>query len=703
MNQSLKKTTLFSTAAFLFLLPTLNTQASITQFKYDMSNGTKTITNPDNREIKYYYDIIDRLDKIELLDTSPPVVFDFDYREEIDGVLQELTDTIKEITYPDVDGNITRTKFSYDDFDRLAAIKDFDSVSDLLTFKYDHKDRLTRIGYPGNGQACYEYDGDGRLTRVGRIHSPDTTIKCFEADEITNYSFDTYGRLIKVSYPNDIERYIKYDAVTGQVKSFGYINANDGLIYSDSFKYIPGTKLYYSITRTTALEEKTTFYQYDAYERITQITEHNGRQTTFTYDPFGNRTEEKIVNIKDASSIAAPEQKAYGNYRYVFTPNSNRLNEIYLNDVLLESFIYDNNGRITSRSHSVDGDTTYTYEDRGYLTQVQKAGLIIDYTYDALGNRKSKTVNGETTYFLGAPIFGFQRTLLELSKDEATNDLLIKTSYVHAGSSVLKEEGFVLNRDTDLYYLNDGIVGSLTHAVDLNGEIKTGYEYDAFGTRTQTVSTAQDSNKHFGYTGEMFDDSTGLLYLRARYYDPKLGRFISADPFLGRLEQPVTQNRFIYVHNNPLLFVDPSGLASSYNNYPYQVYNSFVSNFFGNEINEIQQETDLLIEDYATQIGQTMHDPEFWKDNATWFNTAGTASLILGPEAIPAAAVLTGLGATSNYIASNLAQDTNQYYQESALDIMFMLFPQSYAVSVLTPPVMNYVIDYYEGPVKPCP
>jgi len=57
----------------------------------------------------------------------------------------------------------------------------------------------------------------------------------------------------------------------------------------------------------------------------------------------------------------------------------------------------------------------------------------------------------------------------------------------------------------------------------------------------------------------MQDAESGLLYLRARYYDPAIGRFISADPYLGRMAEPVTQNRYIYVHNNPLLYSDPSG------------------------------------------------------------------------------------------------------------------------------------------------
>jgi len=109
--------------------------------------------------------------------------------------------------------------------------------------------------------------------------------------------------------------------------------------------------------------------------------------------------------------------------------------------------------------------------------------------------------------------------------------------------------------------LHEGKVGSITHTVDMNGSIRNEYDYDTFGTRSHVKTAGTGSNQNFGYTGEMLDAESGLLYLRARYYDPSIGRFISADPYLGRMAEPVTQNRYIYVHNNPLLFVDPSGMV----------------------------------------------------------------------------------------------------------------------------------------------
>jgi len=135
---------------------------------------------------------------------------------------------------------------------------------------------------------------------------------------------------------------------------------------------------------------------------------------------------------------------------------------------------------------------------------------------------------------------------------ELAPDMSIKASYVYAGPQLLKEEPSATDRSLDLYMLHEGKVGSITHTVDMNGSVRNEYDYDTFGTRSHVKTVDTGSNQHFGYTGEMLDAESGLLYLRARYYDPSIGRFISADPYLGRMAEPVTQNRYLYVHNNPL-------------------------------------------------------------------------------------------------------------------------------------------------------
>ncbi len=649
---------------------------STTSYSYDIPANSTTKINPDLTKIKQTYDNVNRLDTLQLIgaDNIAIETFNFTY---------DLTDQITNIT-----GSNGETTFGYDDFDRLASIRDFGSAGDLLTFAYDHKDRLTWITYPGNGRVCYQYDPDGRLTRVGRVYQNNTALICSGADEITDYSFDNRGRLIKVLLPNGIERFLDYDNTEGQLSAFGYKNANGRLIYRDAFKYVPGSSLYFSITRTTPTEQNTTYYEYDAYERVTKVTEADGRQTTYGYDAFGNRVSENVTNIKDPSATNDSNKKDYGLYTYEYPAKSNRLNRVLLNDQVLESFAYDNNGRMASRTLVGDGasiTTTYGYDVRGYLINVNKPSLTVSYTYDAFGNRKSKTTNGETINYLAAPIFGMQRTLLELAPD-----MTIKSTYVHAGNSILKEEPSATNRETDLYYLNDGIVGSVTHAVDMSGKVQSAFDFGTFGVRTQTQTSAQNSNSSFGYTGEMFDDATGLLYLRARYYDPGLGRFISPDPFLGRLEQPVTQNRYIYVHNNPLLFTDPSGLESD----------AWVAEWTGFGYDEVDFENEWVPGLPNPQMSpdiqlKFLRDPSFWNDASTKFGRAAFASALFGPEVWPATAIFAGLSGGAKGFEYYLQPNFEQFSQEQAIKITSSFIPGRSAYGDFAEAgVSYYFIDY---------
>lgn len=110
---------------------------------------------------------------------------------------------------------------------------------------------------------------------------------------------------------------------------------------------------------------------------------------------------------------------------------------------------------------------------------------------------------------------------------------------------------------TSREYLLADALGSTRNLTDSTGSVVKSLEYDVFGSiRTQsgTASTG------FKFTGEQTDDESGLIFLRARYYDPEIGRFISKDPHPGYADISQSLNRYIYVQNNPINFIDPSGL-----------------------------------------------------------------------------------------------------------------------------------------------
>jgi RHS repeat-associated protein len=112
------------------------------------------------------------------------------------------------------------------------------------------------------------------------------------------------------------------------------------------------------------------------------------------------------------------------------------------------------------------------------------------------------------------------------------------------------------NSGVQTYFLYDGL-GSTVGLADASGSLSTKYTYDAFGAvRTHTGASTQ-----WSFTGEQ-NDATGLEYLRARYHDPAIGRFLSRDPLAGLVGVPQSLNRYAYVLNNPVIWLDPWGLRN---------------------------------------------------------------------------------------------------------------------------------------------
>ena len=121
-----------------------------------------------------------------------------------------------------------------------------------------------------------------------------------------------------------------------------------------------------------------------------------------------------------------------------------------------------------------------------------------------------------------------------------------------------------------LYYLHDGL-GSVTQLTRPNGEVRDHYRYDEYGVPAPGAKLSEDgrnvNHNSFGYTGELWDEEDDLLYLRSRYYRPEMGRFVTRDVFSGFMATPSSFNKYSYVGNNPVGFVDPTGLWGATTHY----------------------------------------------------------------------------------------------------------------------------------------
>jgi RHS repeat-associated protein len=270
---------------------------------------------------------------------------------------------------------------------------------------------------------------------------------------------------------------------------------------------LPGDEEWRGATSTMTIT-----YDYDPLYRLTSASYSAGAEYEYTYDAVGNR-----------QTMTSPD----GETSYTYDA-ANRLTSV--GGV---AYTWDANGNLTS-----DGVRSYSYDHANRLTQVTQGSVTAEYVYNGDGVRISKTVAGETT--------GYALDLL------ATLPVVISDTdavYLY-GLDIIAQQ-----QSERLYYMHDGL-GSVRQLVDTTGQVEANYAYDPFGV---PVAEGDESNP-YRYTGEAWDGEVGLLYLRARYYQPEVGRFITKDPWGGDLARPATLNLYVYARNNPSNLVDPSGL-----------------------------------------------------------------------------------------------------------------------------------------------
>lgn len=216
------------------------------------------------------------------------------------------------------------------------------------------------------------------------------------------------------------------------------------------------------------------------------------------------------------------------------------------------SFQYDANGNIVSKTDNC-GTTTYSYDSENRLIGIN--GFTINcslftanYKYDPFGRRIEKNVNGVITRY----VYDREDILFEL---DGNNNII--TEYLH-GPGI--DEPIAMLRNNQTYYYHADGLGSIIAITDSSGRVVQRYEYDSFGQ----ITYVQDQNfvQPYTYTGREYDTESGLYYYRARYYDAKIGRFISEDPFPGFLFKPLTLNPYPYVQSNPVNRIDSDGKMS---------------------------------------------------------------------------------------------------------------------------------------------
>ncbi|MEM6473412.1 MAG: RHS repeat-associated core domain-containing protein, partial [Planctomycetota bacterium] len=515
-----------------------------TEYDYDRNGNLISTTDADGIETVIGYDSLDR-PTTTVLQNGASETLRYDaagHQIEIEGFDGETI-----LQQRDAAGNLIRQDFVDGTFETFTyslsgQLLTATNANGTTTFEYDASGLLVSAVYPDQATLSYEYDLRGnRVAMVATIGN--------EISRRTEYTYDALNRLVSVHDPEGLEtRYIYNTAgdletirlPNGIVEEYSY-DEKHRLIRIESRS--PGdellTRLSYSRDRwgsITAVEREDgtrSSYEYDAQQRLTAEVhlDSNGQMLSekeFDYTLAGQRSSSTIAGVLNA-------------YQY---DSLGRLIESGLT-----THVHDQAGRLTSKD-GPDGRTEYRYDAEGQLIGVTSDNESYQFEYDAIGNRIATTRNGVT-----------QRHLIDLQDLSGVSQIVLNYG---VDSSISDEFVFGLGRvsrrsDDALRTYHFGADGNLSGVTNEEGVIVNRSIVGAFGDLVHSIG---DGTTEYAFAGETNISGTGLVDLRARFYQQDTGTFLSRDPYFGDLQNPVSLLRYQYGDGNPVNNSDPTGLLT---------------------------------------------------------------------------------------------------------------------------------------------
>lgn len=518
------------------LVKVIDSMGNETVYTYDEAGNILSVTDANGNTTRYEYNQLGQRIK-----TILPLGMEETYTYDVLGNLLSVTDfNGNTITYEyDINNRMIKKTFP-DGSTETYTYTETGNKETITTgegttrYVYDDNERLIRIEYPDGTEIKYTYDEEGNRTSV-TVPSGTTRYTYDELNRlttvidpdggITRYVYDANGNRSSVIYPNNTVTEYTYDSLNRLTE---LVNRKaDGTIIS-SYRYILGPK-----------------------GNRLKVEENNGRKVEYEYDELYRLIEERIFDPIEGYSTISYTYDAVGNrltrnvdgvtIRYTYDDNNRLITE---GETI---YSYDDNGNMIGKI-DFDGVINYFYDYQNRLIKVKTMDSTIEYKYNTTGIRTSVNVNGNIVNYLIDENRDYAQVLEE--RDNSSNLL---ASYIY-GDDLIS-----LNRGTGKsYYHYDGL-GSTRALTNNAGTITDTYTYDAFGLLLKKTG---DTENNYLYTGEQYDPNIGFYYLRARYMNPCIGRFINMDIWEGNIYDPVTLHKYLYANADPVNHIDPSGMFS---------------------------------------------------------------------------------------------------------------------------------------------
>ena len=483
----------------------------IWQYKYDKAGNLTNQIDAKTNEISFQYDDLGRLIKKDYADTNIQDIF-YSY-DDYDGTpktnsLGKLTKVIDNsgtnLYYYDNMGNIIK------DVKKIKGDKSYTNI-----MGYDALGKITNMIYPDGECINYRYNKVGLLNAITNTEGQ---------PYLKNIFYDIYGQRTIVSNGNGSITEYEYNPVTRRLKQIK-TSTNGINIQHLVYKF---DKVGNITHITDNIHNSITKYSYDTLYRLThyEYTNNNGGPKiirNYQYSSIGNMMhKDGIGDYTYGAGNAGPHAvTAAGSYTFNYDLNGNML--------------YKANGNITNY---------YSWNADNRLKKVTNSTNLeyVKFIYDYTGSRVKKinSYSGDTIY---------ASSFFEIKQGIITNK--------HIFDGVRR----IVSRQNDgsIFWYHTDHLGSTALLTDDTGAVVQDIGYYPYGETRTNIGTGSATNIQYKFTGQEYDPETGLYYYGARYYDPILGRFISADTIIPGPFDPQAFNRYTYVRNNPIVYSDPSG------------------------------------------------------------------------------------------------------------------------------------------------
>jgi RHS repeat-associated protein len=588
------------------LIKAVQPNEAITEYKYNIYGKLDNlITNTNSAEpqknvrsvIDYVYDSIGRLTQIK----KGPSITTLEY-DNMDNVIRK--------TIPTQPGKFAIIENNYDIYSRLRRTDFRDSTGGVSSNIYVYCADQSNFGriksvQDGSGITTYDYDRFGNADQVTRTQ--------FGKTRSTYYTYNNFGELLSIQYPgiSDKVNYL-YDE-RHRLANVEY--QTDYFTKQTVMTYYYSTDKYERLYKSVAGNGVETKYGFDDHDRVNSIeakadTIDRVFLHEYEYDELGNR--KKLTWAMAQYGLHTVDYEYDPQYQvtkvmfddhtrpfiYKYDDNGNRT--FFSHQFGYDSYAIEQYDRLTVRYTGNNYRIAYAYDMRGNMTNAdeylynKKIGSL-QYDWDIQDRLLAQWKNGmkvnENAYdSRGMRVYSRVGTTEKQYWYGNGSEVLVDTDvtgnitakYVMAG----KQKLAVITKPTPAqgatppvegiwqYYHTD-VLGSVVAMTDEKGKIIEINIYDPFGNTEFSYSpnsppssgpfgSAQGPNQERGnryaYTGQEQDEFGGLMYYGARWYDSKLGRFISEDPATASPEDPLSINRYTYCRNNPLIYTDPTGM-----------------------------------------------------------------------------------------------------------------------------------------------